>query len=79
MIVYYILEAESKTYTDEEYNQALDDLIERYKLQYGYALDRKTIESAYEMNYYPGYLRYQFNLERVYQIAYESAKIVVKN
>ena len=79
MIVYYILEAEGKTYTDEEYNQALDDLIERYKLQYGYALDRKTIESAYEMNYYPGYLRYQFNLERVYQIAYESAKIVVKN
>jgi trigger factor len=78
MIVYYVLEAEGKTYTDDEYNKALDDLIERYKQQYGYALDRKTIESAYEMNYYPGYLRYQFNLERVYGIAYEHANIVVK-
>lgn len=78
MIVYYVLEAEGKTYTDEEYNKGLDDLIERYKQQYGYALDRKTIESAYEMNYYPGYLRYQFNLERVYTIAYEHANIVVK-
>lgn len=78
MIVYYILEAEGKTYTDDEYNQALDSLIERYKNQYGYLVDRKTIESAYEMNYYPGYLRYQFNLERVYQIVYESANIVEK-
>ena len=75
MIVYYILEAEGKTYTDDEYNQALDSLIERYKNQYGYLVDRKTIESAYEMNYYPGYLRYQFNLERVYQIVYEAANI----
>ena len=79
MIVYYVLEAEGKNYTDDEYNQALDTLIERYKNQYGYSVDRKTIESAYEMNYYPGYLRYQFNLERVFTIAYESANIVVKN
>ena len=73
------LEAEGKTYTDDEYNQALDTLIERYKNQYGYSVDRKTIESAYEMNYYPGYLRYQFNLERVFTIAYEYANIVAKN
>lgn len=79
MIVYYVLEAEGKTYTDDEYNKILDDYIEYYKNTYYTSYDRATIEAMFEQKYYPGYLRYQFNLERVYQIAYESAKIVVKN
>lgn len=78
MIVYYILEAEGKAYTDEEYNEALDYYVSYYNSM-GYKYDRATIEAAFEMNYYPGYLRYQFNLERVYSIVYEAANIVVKN
>ena len=78
MIVYYILEAEGKAYTDDEYNKALDYYVEYYNSM-GYRYDRATIEAAFEMNYYPGYLRYQFNLERVYTIAYEAANIVVKS
>ena len=78
MIIYYILEAEGKAYTDEEYNKALDEYVNYYNSM-GYKYDRATIEAAFEMNYYPGYLRYQFNLERVYQIVYESANIVAKN
>ena len=78
MIVYYILEAEGKTYTDEEYNEALDYYVNYYN-NMGYKYDRATIEAAFEMNYYPGYLRHQFNLERVYSIVYETANIVAKN
>lgn len=78
MIVYYILEAEGKTYTDDEYNAILDEYVAYYN-QYGYMYDRATIEAAFEMNYYPGYLRYQFNLERVCSIVYETANIVAKN
>lgn len=77
MIVYYILEKEGKAYTDAEYNEVLDYYVNYYN-QYGYMYDRATIEAAFEMSYYPGYLRYQFNLERVYQIVYESANIVEK-
>ena len=78
MIVYYILEKEGKAYTDAEYNEALDYYVNYYN-QYGYMYDRATIEAAFEMNYYPGYLRYQFNLERVYTIVYDAANIVEKN
>ncbi len=75
MMIYYVLEAEGKTYTDDEYNAALDYYVNYYNSM-GYSYDRGTIEKAFEMNYYPGYLRYQFNLERVISIVFESANIV---
>ena len=75
MMIYYVLESEGKTYTDDEYNEALDYYVNYYNSM-GYNYDRATIEKAFEMNYYPGYLRYQFNLERVISIVFESANIV---
>ncbi len=78
MMIYYVLEAEGKTYTDDEYNEALDYYVNYYNSM-GYMYDRGTIEAVFEMNYYPGYLRYQFNLERVISIVFESANIVEKN
>lgn len=75
MMIYYVLESEGKAYTDDEYNEALDYYVNYYNSM-GYSYDRATIEKAFEMNYYPGYLRYQFNLERVISIVFESANIV---
>ena len=43
---------------------------------YGYNYDRKSIEAMFEYYYYPGYLRYQLNRERVIQIVFDSANIV---
>lgn len=75
MIVYYILESEGKSYTDDEYNKALDYYIEYYN-SYGYNYNRESIEAMFEYYYYPGYLRYQLNRERVIQIVFDSANIV---
>ena len=75
MVIYYILEAEGKSYTDDEYNKALDYYIEYYN-SYGYNYDRKSIEAMFEYYYYPGYLRYQLNRERAIQIVFDSANIV---
>lgn len=75
MLIYYVLESEGKTYSDDEYNKALDYYVNYYN-SLGYSYDRATIEKAFEMNYYPGYLRYQFNLERVISIVFEAANIV---
>lgn len=75
MVIYYILEAEGKSYTDDEYNNALDYYVSYYN-SYGYNYDRASIEAMFEYYYYPGYLRYQLNRERVIQIVFDSANIV---
>lgn len=75
MIIYYVLEAEGKSYTDDEYNNALDYYVSYYN-SYGYNYDRASIEAMFEYYYYPGYLRYQLNRERVIQIVFDSANIV---
>ncbi len=75
MVIYYILEAEGKSYTDEEYNAALDYYVNYYNSM-GYGYDRASIEAMFEYYYYPGYLRYQLNRERVIQIVFDSANIV---
>ena len=75
MVIYYILEAEGKSYTDNEYNDALDYYVNYYN-SYGYGYTRDSIEAMFEYYYYPGYLRYQLNRERVIQIVFESANIV---
>lgn len=77
MAIYYVLEAEGKAYTDNEYNEALDYYVNYYN-SYGYNYDRTTIEALFEMDYYPGYLRYQFNRERVISLMFEYANIVEK-
>lgn len=75
MAIYYVLEAEGKSYTDEEYNAALDYYVNYYNSM-GYGYDRTSIEAMFEYYYYPGYLRYQLNRERVIQIIFDSANIV---
>ncbi len=75
MAIYYVLEAEGKTYTDEEYNAALDYYVNYYNSM-GYGYDRASIEAMFEYYYYPGYLRYQLNRERVIQIIFDAANIV---
>ena len=75
MAIYYVLEAEGKSYTDEEYNAALDYYVNYYNSM-GYGYDRASIEAMFEYYYYPGYLRYQLNRERVIQIIFDSANIV---
>lgn len=75
MMIYYILEAEGKTYSDDEYNEALDYYVNYYNSM-GYSYNRDAIESMFEYYYYPGYLRYQLNYERVIQTVFESANIV---
>lgn len=75
MMIYYVLETEGKTYSDEEYNAALDYYVNYYNSM-GYTYTRDAIESMFEYYYYPGYLRYQLNRERVIQIVFEAAKIV---
>lgn len=75
MMIYYVLEAEGKTYSDDEYNDALDYYVNYYNSM-GYSYTREAIESMFEYYYYPGYLRYQLNRERVIQIVFEAANIV---
>jgi trigger factor len=75
MVIYYVLEAEGKSYTDDEYNKALDYYVDYYN-SYGYNYDRASIEAMFEYYYYPGYLRYQLNRERVIQIVFDAANIV---
>ena len=75
MMIYYVLEAEGKTYSDEEYNEALDYYISYYNSM-GYNYNRESIEAMFEYYYYPGYLRYQLNYERMIQIVFDSANIV---
>ena len=77
MAIYYVLEAEGKTYTDEDYQAALDYYVNYYKSQ-GYNYDKASIEQLFEYYYYPGYLRYQLNLEKAIQILFENAEIVEK-
>jgi len=77
MVIYYVLEAEGKAYTDDEYNEALDYLVNSHNSD-GYNYDRATIEAFYAMKFYPGYLRYRFNLERVISLMFEYANIVEK-
>ncbi len=71
MAIYYILEKEGKTMTDEEYNEALDYYVDYYNSM-GYTYDRKSIEAMFEYYYYPGYLRYQFNKERAIKIVFDA-------
>ena len=78
MAIYYVLEAEGKTYTDAEYNEALDYYVNYYNSQ-GYNYDKASIEQLFEYYYYPGYLRYQLNLEKAISILFENAEIVEKN
>ncbi len=78
MMLYYILELEGKTLTDEEYNEALDYYVNYYNA-YGYNYDRASIEAMFEYYYYPGYLRYQLNRERMIQLVFESSNIVEAN
>lgn len=75
MMVYYVLEAEGKTYTDDDYNDALDYYVE-YNNSLGYNYNRESIESMFEYYYYPGYLRYQLNYERMLQIVFDMTNIV---
>ena len=77
MAVYYVLEAEGKTYTDEDYQKALEYYVNYYNSQ-GYNYDKSSIEQLFEYYYYPGYLRYQLNLEKAIQILFENAEIVEK-
>ncbi len=75
MMIYYVLEAEGKSYSDDEYNEALDYYVNYYNSM-GYNYNRASIEAMFEYYYYPGYLRYQLNYERVIQIVFDSANIV---
>lgn len=75
MMIYYVLEAEGKTYSDDEYYNALDYYVNYYNSM-GYSYTRDAIESMFEYYYYPGYLRYQLNYERMTQIVFEAANIV---
>ena len=77
MAIYYVLEAEGKTYTDDEYNAALDYYVNYYNSM-GYSYDRSSIEALFEYYYYPGYLRYQLNLEQAIGILFDNANIVEK-
>lgn len=77
MAIYYVLEAEGETYTDEDYQAALDYYVNYYNSQ-GYNYDKKSIESLFEYYYYPGYLRYQLNLEKAIGILFDNAEIVEK-
>ena len=77
MAIYYVLEAEGKTYTDEDYQKALEYYVNYYNSQ-GYNYDKASIEQLFEYYYYPGYLRYQLNLEKAIQILFENAEIVEK-
>ena len=77
MAIYYVLEAEGKTYTDDDYNAALDYYVNYYNSQ-GYNYDKASVEQLFEYYYYPGYLRYQLNLEKAIQILFENAEIVEK-
>lgn len=77
MAIYYVLEAEGKTYTDAEYNEALDYYVNYYNSQ-GYNYDKASVEQLFEYYYYPGYLRYQLNLEKAISILFENAEIVEK-
>ncbi len=77
MAIYYVLEAEGKTYTDEDYQKALEYYVNYYNSQ-GYNYDKASIEQLFEYYYYPGYLRYQLNLESAIQILFENADIVEK-
>ena len=77
MAIYYVLEAEGKTYTDDEYNAALDYYVSYYNSM-GYSYDRNSIEALFEYYYYPGYLRYQLNLEQAIGILFDNANIVEK-
>ena len=78
MAIYYVLEAEGKTYTDDDYNAALDYYVNYYNSQ-GYNYDKASVEQLFEYYYYPGYLRYQLNLEKAISILFENAEIVEKN
>ncbi len=78
MAIYYVLEAEGKTYTDEDYQKALEYYVNYYNSQ-GYNYDKNSIEQLFEYYYYPGYLRHQLNLENAIQILFENAEIVEKN
>ena len=77
MAIYYVLEAEGKTYTDDDYNEALDYYVNYYNSQ-GYNYDKASVEQLFEYYYYPGYLRYQLNLEKAISILFENAEIVEK-
>ena len=77
MAIYYVLEAEGKTYTDDDYNAALDYYVSYYNSM-GYSYDRSSIESLFDYYYYPGYLRYQLNLENAIQILFDNANFVEK-
>ena len=44
----------------------------------GYSYDRSSIESLFDYYYYPGYLRYQLNLENAIQILFDNANFVEK-
>ena len=77
MAIYYVLEAEGKTYTDDDYNAALDYYVNYYNSQ-GYNYDKASVEQLFEYYYYPGYLRYQLNLEKAISILFENAEIVEK-
>ena len=77
MAIYYVLEAEGKTYTDEDYQKALEYYVNYYNAQ-GYNYDKNSIEQLFEYYYYPGYLRYQLNLEEAIGILFDNAEIVEK-
>ena len=77
MAIYYVLEAEGKTYTDDDYKAALDYYVSYYNSM-GYSYDRSSIESLFDYYYYPGYLRYQLNLENAIQILFDNANFVEK-
>lgn len=75
MMIYYILEKEGKTVTDEDYKEMLDYYVEYYNSM-GYNYNAESIESLFAYYYYPGYLKYQLAQERAISIAFEKATIV---
>ena len=77
MAIYYVLEAEGQTYTDEDYDAALDYYVNYYNSM-GYSYNKSSIESLFDYYYYPGYLRYQLNLETAIAILFDNAEIVEK-